>query len=300
MNAIEIKNLTMKYPSGKGVSNIDLSVDSGRVVGFLGPNGAGKTTTIRCLLGFLKGQSGTCAILGRDCFAEAPENMKHVGYIAGEPSFPEAMTGSEYLGYVIETRSQYKDRGEMTKRMRELCEYFEFDASGKIKKMSKGMKQKVAVVACFMHDPDIYIIDEPTSGLDPLMQNKFVELVLAEKAKGKTIFISSHIFEEVERTCDEVVIIKDGKIVLRGGVKTLKMGQKKTYVAESENAGKIKIAGADVTAVSDNKIEIAIPYDKIDGMIKELGKHTVTNLELKEASIESVFMHLYGKEEAQV
>ena len=221
---IEVKNLTMKYPSGKGVFELNFSVKDGEVMGYLGPNGAGKTTTIRALLGFMIPSLGSCSINGLDCFKDATEIQKKLGYIPGEISFFDDMNGDEFLKMLQDLRG-IKDYT----RMNELLELFELIPKGKIKKFSKGMKQKLGIVSAFMHNPDVYILDEPTSGLDPIMQNKFIDLILQEKAKGKTILMSSHIFEEVEKTCDNVIIIKDGRIVIQSDVHTLKSTQRNGY-----------------------------------------------------------------------
>ncbi|MCL2630333.1 MAG: ABC transporter ATP-binding protein [Firmicutes bacterium] len=286
---ISVKNLTMKYPSGNaGIFDIDFVVNAGEAVGFLGANGAGKTTTIRCLLGFMKGQKGECTLFGRECFLHAPKNMLGIGFIAGEPSFPEDMTGLEYLNYLQKERGQ-KDLS----RMNELIKYFEFDASKKIKKMSKGMKQKTALVSAFMHDPSLYILDEPTSGLDPLMQQKFISLVLEEKAKGKTFLISSHIFEEVEKTCLRVIFIKDGRIATQDTVENLKKSQTQTFVVSAENAEKINISGAVKTNLSESECEFSIASSHADSFIKELSKHTIIGIRIKEQTLEDAFLNLY-------
>lgn len=289
---IEVKNLTMQYPSsGKGIFDVDFSVERGQTIGFLGPNGAGKTTTIRCILGFMQGQKGQAFIDGKECFANAPENMKSVGFIAGEPAFPDGMTGTEYLDFLCKVRG-LKDKT----RMNELIKYFEFDAHSKIKKMSKGMKQKTAIVAAFMHNPTVLILDEPTSGLDPLMQNKFVELILQEKKKGTTILMSSHMFDEVEKTCEHVLIIKDGRIVARDFVKNLKRTQKVIFDVTSKD--KIKTS-FETKKINEDKYEITIPYNQVDKLIKELSKFKIDWLRMKEQTLENIFLDLYKKEETK-
>ncbi|MDY3846402.1 MAG: ABC transporter ATP-binding protein [Eubacteriales bacterium] len=224
MSVINVQSLTRDYGSGKGIFGVSLSVNEGEVFGFLGPNGAGKTTTIRHLMGFIKPHSGSCQINGMDCLKYRDEIQKTLGYIPGEISFFDDMTGKEFLKFISDYRGLDKDN-----RMHEMLERFELDPKGKIKKMSKGMKQKLGIAAAFMHDPNILILDEPTSGLDPLMQNRFVELIAEEKKKGKTILLSSHIFEEVERTCDRIGIIRNGKIVTSDSVETLRKRHMRTY-----------------------------------------------------------------------
>ncbi|MCI9048971.1 MAG: ABC transporter ATP-binding protein [Coprobacillus sp.] len=224
MSIINIQNLTRDYGSKKGVFDVSIQVEKGEVFGFLGPNGAGKTTTIRHLMGFINPKIGSCQIDGLDCWKNHDEIQKRLGYIPGEINFFDDLTGKEFLKFVADYRDVGKDN-----RMQEMIERFELDTRSKIKKMSKGMKQKLGIVAAFMHDPDILILDEPTSGLDPLMQNRFIELIAEEKKRGKTILLSSHMLEEVESTCDRIGIIRNGKIVTVDSVETLKKRHMHTY-----------------------------------------------------------------------
>lgn len=224
MSIIEIDNLTRDYGDGKGIFNISFEVNEGEVFGFLGPNGAGKTTTIRHLMGFIKSKSGKCTINGLDCWKNAEKIHQNLGYIPGEISFFDDMTGTEYLNFIANYRKISPEN-----RQKELIERFELNPKGKIKKMSKGMKQKIGIVAAFMHDPDILVLDEPTSGLDPLMQNRFISLIEEEKKRGKTILLSSHMFEEVERTCDRIGIIRSGKLVAVDSVEALRKRHLHTY-----------------------------------------------------------------------
>ena len=292
---IHVKELTLKYPSGKGVFELDFSVKMGEVMGYLGPNGAGKTTTIRALLGFMQPNSGTCSIRGLDCTNSAPEIQKTLGYIPGEISFLDGMNGDEFLKFMHEMRGT-KD----ISRQKQLMEMFELDPKGKIKKFSKGMKQKLGIVTAFMHNPDVLILDEPTSGLDPLMQNRFIDLILSEKAKGKTILMSSHIFEEVEKTCDNVLIIKDGRIVKQSDVQTLKNSQRKGFVIKPADVASasqlLKAAGFEVCTTADDTVEVFVTTEKVDGFIKTLAQFTVLNFDAKTQSLEDIFMHFYGRE----
>lgn len=217
--------MTLQYPSGKGIRDISFRVCQGEVLGYLGPNGAGKTTTIRCLLGFSSPDRGGCSIRGLDCRAQAPDIQRFLGYIPGEIAFLDGMTGRQFLKFLSQLRGTKDDT-----RQKELEELFEMDRSGRIKRYSKGMKQKVGIIAAFMHDPQVIILDELTSGLDPLMQNRFTELVLSEKKRGKTVLMSSHIFEEVERTCDRVAIIKDGALVQEEDIQALGQNQRKVFL----------------------------------------------------------------------
>lgn len=245
MSVIEIKNLTRDYGNGKGIFDVSFRVKEGEVFGFLGPNGAGKTTTIRHLMGFIKNQVGQCTISGMDCWQESAMIQEVVGYIPGEISFFDDMTGTEFLKFV----TNYKGLENLA-RQKELLKRFELDPKGKIKKMSKGMKQKLGIVTAFMHNPDILILDEPTSGLDPLMQNRFIELIAEEKAKGKTILISSHIFEEVERTCDRIGIIKQGKIMTVDDVETLRERHMHTYTVTLNSPEEAEAFATDFNGVA--------------------------------------------------
>lgn len=292
---IVVKKLVLKYPSGKGVFELDFTVKKGEVLGYLGPNGAGKTTTIRALLGFMQPNSGTCSIGGLDCINRAPEIQKSLGYIPGEIAFLDDMNGDEFLKFIHDMRGT-KD----TTRQNQLIDMFELDPKGKIKKFSKGMKQKLGIVTAFMHNPDVLILDEPTSGLDPLMQNRFVELLLNEKAKGKTILMSSHIFEEVEKTCDNVLIIKDGRIVKQSDVQTLKNSQRKGFVIKSADVASasqhLKSAGFEVSATLGDIVEVFVTGENIDRFIKTIAQFTVLNFDIKTQSLEDIFMQYYGRE----
>ncbi len=292
---IEVNGLTLVYPSGKGVFDVDFKVKQGEVLGYLGPNGAGKTTTIRALLGFMAPDKGSCTINGLDCWKQAPQIQKSLGYIPGEITFLDSMNGDEFLRFMCDMRGT-KDYT----RQKQLIDRFELDTKGRIKKFSKGMKQKVGIVTAFMHDPDILILDEPTSGLDPLMQNRFVELILEEKKRGKTILMSSHMFEEVERTSDTVLIIKDGRLVKQSDVQSLKESQRKCYIVKprdmQEAHGILTSAGFEVQQAEGDSLEVYIKGESVDRFLKTIAQFTVQKLDVKSQSLEDIFMHFYNKE----
>ena len=216
MNIIEVNNITKDYGDNKGVFDLSFNVQKGEIMGFLGPNGAGKTTTIRTLLGFIKPDKGSVEVNGLDPFFNSKIINTNLGYLPGENTLMDDMKGDEFINFIAKMKGV-----EDFARINQLKEMFELNASGRIKKMSKGMKQKIAIICAFMNYPDILILDEPTSGLDPLMQNKFIELILEEKKRGATILMSSHIFEEIEKTCDRSVIIKEGRLVLNEKISSL-------------------------------------------------------------------------------
>ena len=208
MPEIEVSHLTKDYGSGRGVFDVSLEVERGECFGFLGPNGAGKTTTIRHLMGFSHPQAGTVAIHGQDCWTRSAELQRTVGYLPGEIALPAGMTGTAFLRMMERMRGVRNDE-----HLRMLLDTFRLDPDIPTREMSLGVKRKIAVITAFMHDPDILILDEPTSGLDPVMQQVFIDYVLWEKGRGKTVFLSSHLFNEVDATCDRIAIIKDGRIV---------------------------------------------------------------------------------------
>lgn len=293
MNSIEIEHLTKDYGNGKGVFDVSLAIKQGEVYGYLGPNGAGKSTTMRHLMGFSKPQSGTVNILGLECLSNQKEIQGRLGYLPGEIAFKEDMTGIAYLKLIAKMRHM-KDFSYGEK----LIDFFELDPSGGIKRMSKGMKQKIGIVAAFMHDPQILLLDEPTSGLDPLMQNRFVELIEKEKKRGKTILLSSHIFEEVEKTCDRIGMIRKGKLVKEFTVDELRHSQLKTYKIEfavSSDMEKMKEVYPDAVFKEDRRqMIVSINDGQINALIRQLAKCDVHFLKEEKHTLEEYFMQFYG------
>ena len=291
---IDVRNLTKSYGPKRGIFDLSFFVQEGEVFGFLGPNGAGKTTTIRQLLGFIHPDNGSAYIHGLRVFEDAHIIQKDVGYIAGEIAFFDHMTGDEFLRFQAEMRGMND-----FSRYNNLIELLEFNPKTSIRKMSKGTKQKLAIVAAFMHDPSIYILDEPTSGLDPLMQSKFVQLVHKEKKRGKTILMSSHNFEEVERTCDRALIIKHGEKMVLEDVNALKQRQRKVFVVHfdtDEERRRFNTEGFTVENTRNNELEIAVSGD-VNEFIKRLSKCTLKGIDIKKQSLEEVFMEYYKEDE---
>ncbi|UWP59674.1 ABC transporter ATP-binding protein [Ruminococcus gauvreauii] len=293
MSVIEINHITKDYGQGRGVFDVSFGVWRGEVLGFLGPNGAGKTTTIRQLMGFIKPDSGSLTIRGKDCFKKADEIQKDVGYLPGEIAFIDTMNGMEFIRFIARMKKM-KDLG----RAPELMEMFELNPSGKLKKMSKGMKQKIGIVCAFMQDPKLLILDEPTSGLDPLMQNKFVELILQEKKRGKTILMSSHSFEEVEKTCDRAAIIRGGKLAAVEEMERLRTGRKKIVQLELETAGMASDLADEFPGAGLQERTVTVKVGKeVDLLIKKASQYKVLDMEIRTQSLEEFFMHFYGGEE---
>lgn len=207
-NLIEIKNLTKDYGNNRGLFDISLSINRGEMIGFVGTNGSGKTTTIRSILGYIKPTNGTVKVNGLSSWENQSEIAKLIGYVPGEIAFPDLKTGTIFLksqaDFLGLKNMDYAD---------ELIKQLQLDPKANLKRMSKGMKQKTAIVAALMNDSPIIILDEPTTGLDPLMRDSFLEIIKKEHSKGKTIFMSSHMFNEMEETCDRVVLISNGHII---------------------------------------------------------------------------------------
>lgn len=249
MSVIKIEQLTKDYGHQRGVFDISFQVEKGEVYGFLGPNGSGKTTTIRHIMGFSRPQKGNAYINQMNCWEMASTIHQHLGYLPGEFSFPESLTGIQFINMMKALRG-LKD---MT-RTNDLIEKFELETAVSVKRMSLGMKRKLAIVAAFMHDPDILILDEPTSGLDPIMQNVFIEFIKAEKKRGKTILLSSHIFSEIDATCDKISIIKEGRLVSTFVADELRHNESKQFEIEFNSINGFDQFNATVKA--DNKLAI--------------------------------------------
>ena len=290
--SIIVRDLTKAFSENVGIFNINFEIKEGEVFGYLGPNGAGKTTTIRNLMGFMHPDSGNATIKGLDCWKQRSEIQKHVGYVPGEINFVEGMTGMELLNLIGSMR-ELKDF-----RLRDqLIERFDINTKAKIKRMSKGMKQKIGIVTAFMHDPEILILDEPSSGLDPLMQNEFIKLVLEEKKRGKTILMSSHMFEEVSRTCDRISIIKDGRLVITDNTTNIEAVQGKIYNITVKSAADINFlqnAGLDIISNSNLSICIRITND-YNPLIAALSQCDIANLDTEKQGLEETFMNFYTK-----
>ncbi|TCK86733.1 ABC-2 type transport system ATP-binding protein [Natranaerovirga hydrolytica] len=290
---IEVKSLTKVYPSGKGIFDVSFDVKEGEIFGFLGPNGAGKTTTIRNLMGFTNPTKGHASIGGLDCRTQAAKIQEKLGYVPGEIAFFDNMTGLQFLKFIADMRGVHD-----SSRQKKLIEWFELESNRKIRKMSKGMKQKVGLIAAFMHDPNVIVLDEPTSGLDPLMQRKFVELIIEERNRGKTILMSSHMFDEVDKTCERVAIIRDGRIVAVEDIKTLKASLEKSFFitfANSSEIEKIEKSGLDFKIAGEHKVEIIVTGD-YSPLINTLSNCHVTDIATSVQTLEHIFMRYYSKE----
>ncbi len=289
MKVIEISHITKDYGHHKGVFDVSFHLNKGEVVGFLGPNGAGKTTTIRQLMGFIKPDQGRVSIMGMDCFTQRKKVQDLIGYLPGEIAFMDEMSGLQF----IEFMANMKGIKEMQKA-KELIAFLKLDANVKIKKMSKGMKQKIGLVIAFMQDAPVLLLDEPTSGLDPLMQQQFVSLIQKEKQEGKTILMSSHIFEEIEHTCDRVIMIKDGSIIADEKMEQLKHNRYKRYeIVFKKEEDAICVAQKYHGKREDKQVSLLLQMD-MNAWIKELQHYELEDMNIRSQSLEELFLHNYG------
>lgn len=292
-NIIEVNGLTKDYGSGRGVFDVSFAVKKGEVFGFLGPNGAGKTTTIRHIMGFSRPQAGDTKVLGKDSFVHHSEIMKTLGYLPGEIALPEGLSGWEFIRMM-----QKMKKSENEDRLRYLLDKFELDPSGSTKRMSIGVKRKLAVVTAFMDDPDVLILDEPTSGLDPIMQEKFIDFVEEEKKRGKTILLSSHIFSEVDATCDRIAIIKNGKIMSVFVADDIRYNENKTFriaFAKKEDYETFLQAGFNVISKNDEKQGAKIGLNDADTnkFVHTVAPLSVTGFTEDKFTLEDYFMRFY-------
>lgn len=298
-NVIEVNDLTKDYGFGRGVFDISFNVPKGEVFGYLGPNGAGKTTTIRHLMGFSTPQKGTVKIFGLDCFKDAKKIEEDVGYLPGEIALPENMTGEEFLKHMAGLRKIT----DMSNTER-LLKIFNLDVKSKrkLKRYALGERRKLAIVTAFMHDPKLLILDEPTSGLDPIGQVEFIKFIEEEKKKGKTILLSSHIFNEVESVCDRIAIIKAGKIVSICSIDEIKHRNNKTFYIgfkNLENYNKFLNENFNFILKQENQLQVKIYIDdkETTDLIKTLSGYELKYFAEEKYSLEDYFMHFYEKEE---
>lgn len=299
MAQINVEHLTKDYGCGRGVFDVSFSINKGEVFGFLGPNGAGKSTTIRHLMGFSKPDSGCTQILGKDSFENYFYFMENVGYLPGEIALPSGLTGYEFIDMMKKLKKVKNDDW-----LNYLIELFELDPSGETKKMSLGVKRKLAVVTAFMNDPDILILDEPTSGLDLKMQETFIEFIKNEKKRGKTILLSSHIFSEVDATCDRIAIIKDGKIVSEFIADDLRhkedkiyrvcfkeIAEKKKLIFQSKESDKYRVKND-----GDMEVLVFVNDKNINYLLQDISQYQVTSFEHLKETLEDYFMKYYKED----
>ncbi len=302
MHTIEVEHLTKDYGSGRGVFDVSIAVDRGEVFGFLGPNGAGKSTTIRHLMGFSKPDSGSTKIEGMETFDRYYDVLGHVGYIPGEIALPAGLTGWEFIRMMQNLQKIHNE--ERLGAMLKLFELEDEVLRGETKRMSLGVKRKLAVVTAFMSDPDVLILDEPTSGLDPVMQENFIRFIHEEKKRGKTILLSSHIFSEIDSTCDRIAIIKDGKIVSQFVADDLKHATRKYYTvtfadAEAKAEFLKKATGlGSLGLIREEQTEVYLSVEDSDlnALIALLAASRVVTFSNRRETLEDYFLAFYKED----
>ena len=292
--AIETRKLTKFYGKARGIVDVDLAVEEGEIFGFIGPNGAGKSTTIRTLLGLIKKSSGTATIFGMDCAKDKVKILSEVGYLPGEVFYYDNMRAIDLLRY---SASFYKK--DCSKRITDLADALSLDLNKKIEDMSLGNKKKVGIVQGLLHSPRLIILDEPTSGLDPLMQRTFFDLIQRENERGATVLFSSHILGEVQRICNRVAIIKEGRIVdLRSIEELRKNSYKKVSFATEKPVEGFSLAGAG--QIAQDGLQTSFLYNgEISPLLKTLANLPLVNADISEPELEEIFLHYYEDGEAE-
>ncbi|MCL5888002.1 MAG: ABC transporter ATP-binding protein [Actinobacteria bacterium] len=294
--AIECKSLTKYYGKARGIDGLDLRVEKGTTFGFLGPNGAGKTTTIRCLLGMLRANSGEAFVLGEKVRLDGAALRRRIGYVAGEVKLYDKETGRWHIDYLSRFRGGH---GVLTDQ---LIERLQFDSTRRVRELSKGNRQKLALILGMMHDPELLMLDEPTSGLDPLNQEVVFDIISERVAAGSTLFLSSHILSEVERVCTTVGIIREGRIVVEDRVDTLLKQRRRhlevTFRDPTEASVLESVPGiAEVQTLAPNRYSAKVRGDHVDDLLKLLALHSVEDLSLEHASLEDAFVDYYRSDE---
>ena len=294
MAIIKTYGLTKYYGKICGIKSLDLEVDKGEIFGFLGPNGAGKTTTIRLLLDLIRPTRGQAEVFGLDTHRNSLEIRQCLGYVPGDVVLYDGMTGGEFLALMGSFHQGHDGR-----RLKELQERLELDLSRQTRAYSKGMKQKLAIIQAFMNDPKLLILDEPTLGLDPLMQRQFYDLLLEEKSRGKTIFLSSHILPEVERVCDRVGIVRGGHLVdieLVADLKRKKIRRMHLIFSREMAQDELKLKGVDIISIKGKQVELKV-HGEIPSLLKQLCQLPIEDMSFPEASLEDTFMEFYEEEQ---
>ena len=292
--AIETSKLTKYYGKARGIVDVDLAVEEGEIFGFIGPNGAGKSTTIRTLLGLIQKSSGSAKIFGMDCEKDKVKILAEVGYLPGEVFYYDRMRAIDLLRY---SASFYKK--DCTQRIKELADALSLDLNKRIEDMSLGNKKKVGIVQGLLHSPKLIILDEPTSGLDPLMQRTFFDLIQRENERGATVLFSSHILGEVQRICDRVAIIKEGRIVdLRSIDDLRKNSYKKVSFTTQSPLTDFSLPGA--AQVQQDGAQTSCLYSgDINALMGRLSSLPLVNADVSEPELEEIFLHYYEDGEAK-
>ncbi|TKC16185.1 ABC transporter ATP-binding protein [Robertmurraya kyonggiensis] len=298
MSVLEVRNLEKKFGKFTALDGVNFEVRSGEVFGFIGPNGAGKSTTIRVLLGILKANEGEVKIFGKDAWSDAVEIHKRLAYVPGDVNLWPNLTGGEVIDLFVKLRG-----GNNKSKREELIKKFDLDPTKKCRTYSKGNRQKVALIAAFSSDADLYILDEPTSGLDPLMEKVFQECVLEAKNEGKSVLLSSHILSEVEKLCDRVGIIRQGQIIETGTLNELRHLTRTHILVETKQpiASLTELKGIHEVEETEQGLSFQVDTKELDIIIRHISQFGIVKLESAPPTLEDLFMsHYENKGEREV
>ncbi|WP_233711234.1 ABC transporter ATP-binding protein [Lederbergia citrisecunda] len=290
MNILETSNLTKRFGNFTALDGVNIEVNEGEIFGFIGPNGAGKSTTIRVLLGILKATEGAAKIFGFDAWKDAVEIHKRIAYVPGDVNLWPNLTGGEVIDLFVKLRgSNHKNRRE------ELIQQFDLDPTKKCRTYSKGNRQKVALVSAFSSDADLYILDEPTSGLDPLMEKVFQECVMDAKKAGKSVLLSSHILSEVEKLCDRVGIIREGKIIETGSLNELRHLTRLNLIVETKQIMTTlhELKGVHDIVRKEQFLSFQVDSEELDSVMKYISQFGIVKLESTPPTLEDLFLRHY-------
>jgi ABC-2 type transport system ATP-binding protein len=287
-HAIQVKNLTKKFGNKTALSDVSFSVPKGEIVGFLGPNGAGKTTAIRSLMDFIRPTSGSIIINGKDAHASSTELKNIIGFLPSDLQLNPTWTAEDHIKIADSVRGESEET-------QKLVELLDLDTSVKVKNLSTGNKQKLSIVLAFAGNPKIIIMDEPTRGLDPVLQNTIYEMLEKYTKQGNTVFFSSHNLSEVQRICDTVILIKDGKVVTEQGMKEIR--GLKSHIISATTKKKLSLTklvslGAEITALKDCHVEMTFK-GKLNPLIEYLAEQTILDIDIGHANLEDLFLEMY-------
>jgi ABC-2 type transport system ATP-binding protein len=288
---VKIENLKKHFGLVKAVENVSFDVSKGETFGFLGPNGAGKTTTIRCLMDFIRPNSGSVRVFGLDSHHDSVQIKQKIGYLPGNVKLYSNWSGWEHIRFIESVRGQ-------SKIVKELINKLDLDANAKFGSLSSGNKQKLGLILALMNEPELLVMDEPTVGLDPLLQNTIYKIINELKAKGTTVFVSSHNLPEVEKICDRAGIIKQGQMVAVENINDL--GQKRLHKIEVRfigNYSKHDFQADDIEDIQELRDGLIFTVGtSIDKVMKDITKYKIKDIEVTHANLEDVFMKFYKKD----
>jgi ABC-2 type transport system ATP-binding protein len=286
--AIKIKSLDKNFGSKKALSNVSLSVNKGEVFGFLGPNGAGKTTAIRCLMDYIRPSSGSISILGKDSQRFSPQLKKSIGYLSADTQLHQHWTGKKHLNFLLAAHDKQDQTQSLVSRLG-------LDMHTRVKNLSSGNKQKLSIVLALCNQPELLIMDEPTRGLDPMLQIELYGIINEHKKAGGTVFLSSHNLPEVQRICDRVAVIKEGKLIETASMSDLLHMQTHIVYASTKkrvDTGDLAKLGVEVIRQNRNEIHMKV-RGKLGEVLNELVKYGIKDIDVSHANLEDIFMELY-------